>query len=310
MFCVAMAALAVVCLVGLVLDPRLLGGQPIWAKPLKFSVSFVLYSATLIWMISLVSVPRTRRWARRAGVVVAAAGTIEMIAIVGQVVRGRASHFNVATTLDTAVWSVMGTTIVILWLATAGVGVILLRERSLAVDTAWAVRLGLFVTLLGMAVAFLMTSPTGAQVAGAQATGAMPTVGAHAVDVPDGGPGLPLVGWSTTGGDLRIAHFVGLHALQGLPLLVIGLTLLAARVAVLRDARVRARLVGVAGAAWTGLTVLLTGQALRGQPLIAPDGLTLGAAAVLVAATGVATLLVLRGGTRLRATADRVLEPR
>src|SRR5689334_18818789 len=101
-FCAAMAALAGVCVAGLVLDPRLLGGQPIWAKPLKFSVSFVLYSATLAWMISLVAVPRTRRWARRAGVVVAAAGTIEMIAIVGQVVRGRPSHFNVATPLDTA----------------------------------------------------------------------------------------------------------------------------------------------------------------------------------------------------------------
>ncbi|MEJ2863117.1 hypothetical protein [Actinomycetospora flava] len=305
-FCVAMAALAVVCIVGLVLDPRLLGGQPIWAKPLKFSISFVLYSATLAWMISLVAVPRTRRWARRAGVVVAAAGTIEMIAIVGQVVRGRASHFNVATTLDTAVWSVMGTTIVVLWLATAALGVLLLRERSLAVDTAWAVRLGLVVTLLGMAVAFLMTSPTGAQVAAAQTTGAMPTVGAHAVAVPDGGPGLPLVGWSTTGGDLRIAHFVGLHALQGLPLLVIGLTLLVPRVPVLRDARVRARLVGVAGAAWTGLTVLLTWQALRGQPLIAPDGATLLAAGVLVVATLVATLLVLRP----RPTGDRILEPR
>ena len=307
-FCVAMVALAVVCLAGLALDPRLLGGQPIWAKPLKFSISFVLYSATLAWMISLVAAPRTRRWARRAGTVVAVAGTIEMVAIVGQVVRGRASHFNVATALDTAVWSVMGTTIVVLSLATAALGVLLLRERGLAVDTAWAVRLGLVVTLLGMAVAFLMTGPTGAQVAAAQSTGAMPTAGAHAVAVPDGGPGLPLVGWSTTGGDLRIAHFVGLHALQGLPLLVIALTLLAARVPALRDARTRARLVGVAGAAWTGLTVLLTWQALRGQPLIAPDGATILAAAVLVVATAAGTLLVLHRGAI--PTPQRILEPR
>lgn len=193
-FGVAMVALAVVCLAGLVLDPRLLGGQPIWIKPLKFSVSLALYAATLVWMVSLVSTPRTRRWARRAGVVIAVAGSIEMIAIVGQVLRGRSSHFNVATPLDAAVWSAMGTSIVVLWLATAGLGVLLLRERSLAVDTAWAVRLGLVVTLLGMAVAFFMTGPTGAQIAAAQSTGAMPTIGAHAVGVPDGGPGLPLVG--------------------------------------------------------------------------------------------------------------------
>lgn len=305
-FCVATAALAVVCLVGLVLDPRLLGGQPIWAKPFKFSISLALYSATLIWMISLIAAPRARRRARGAGTVVALAGTLEMVAIVGQVLRGRASHFNVVTPLDAAVWGVMGTSIVVLWLATAALGVLLLRERGLAVDTAWAVRLGLVVTLAGMAVAFLMTGPTGAQVAAAESTGAMPTVGAHAVGVPDGGPGLPLVGWSTTGGDLRVAHFVGLHALQGLPLLLVTLALLAPRLPVLRDARVRARLVGVAGAAWAGLTAVLTWQALRGQPLIAPDALTLAAAGVLAVATAVATLVVLRP----RPTTDRVLEPR
>jgi hypothetical protein len=301
----AMAALAVVCLVGLALDPRLLGGQPIWAKPLKFSVSFVLYGATLVWMISLVTSPTSRRWARRAGAVVALAGSIEMIAIVGQVVRGRASHFNVATTLDTAVWSVMGTTIVVLWLATAGLGVLLLRERTLPVDIAWAVRLGLAVTLLGMAAAFLMTGPTGAQIAAARTAGGMPTVGAHAVGVPDGGAGLPLLGWSTTGGDLRIGHFVGLHALQGLPLLALALLTLAPRVPVLGGVRVRARLVGVAGLAWAGLTLLLVWQALRGQSIIAPDGATLGVAAALVVVTVVATLAVLRSRTT-----DHVLEPR
>src|SRR4051794_3777159 len=299
-FIVAMAALAAVCVTGLALDPRLLGGQPIWAKPLKFSVSFVLYAATLAWMISLVPAPRPRRGARRAGTAVATAGTIEMVAIVGQVVRGRASHFDVATPLDTAVWATMGTTIVVLWVATAAIGVLLLRERTLPVDTAWAVRLGLVVTLLGMGVAFLMTSPTGAQIAAAQATGSMPAAGAHAVGVPDGGPGLPLLGWSTTGGDLRIGHFVGLHALQGLPLLALVLIVLAGRVAVLREARVRARLVGVAGAAWAGLTLLLVWQALRAQPLLAPDTLTLGVAMALVVATAVATLTVVRGGTRPR----------
>ena len=308
----AMAALAVVCLVGLALDPRLLGGQPIWVKPLKFSISFVLYGATLAWMISLVAAPRTRRWVRRAGAVVAVAGAIEMVAIVGQVVRGRASHFNVATPLDTAVWAVMGTTIVVLWVATATIGVVLLRERTLPADTAWAVRLGLGVTLLGMATAFLMTSPTGAQIAAASDRGAMTTIGAHAVGVPDGGAGLPLVGWSTTGGDLRIGHFVGLHALQGLPLLALALIVLAPRVPALRRVGVRARLIGVAGAAWTGLTLLLVWQALRGQSIIAPDGPTLGVAAALVVATLGAAVAVLRAGARVQhtTTPSTVLEPR
>jgi hypothetical protein len=291
----AMILLAPVCVVGLVVDPRTLLGQPIWAKPLKFSVSFVLYAPTLAWMISLVRGARTRRLASRAGTVVAITSVVEMVAIVGQVVRGRASHFDVATPVDTAVWAVMGTSIAVLWVANLVIAVVLLRERSLPPATAWAVRLGLVAALLGMAVAFLMTSPSGYQIARARATGAMPAAGAHAVGVPDGGPGLPLVGWSTTGGDLRIGHFVGLHALQAVPLLALGLALLAGRVAVLRSERVRAQLVGV-GAAWVGLTLLLTWQALRAQPLLAPDTATLAVAAgLVVVAAGAATVVVARG---------------
>ena len=306
----AMILLVPVCLAGLLLDPRTLGGAPIWAKPLKFSISFVLYAPTLAWMVSLVGGRRSGaeldprgedRMHRRASVaatVVAVASTIEMIAIVGQVVRGVGSHFDVATPFDTAVWAVMGSSIAVLWVANLAIAVLLLRERSLAPATAWAVRLGLAVSLLGMAVAFLMVGPTGAQIAGAKATGTMTTSGAHAVGVPDGGAGLPLLGWSTTGGDLRIGHFVGLHGMQVVPLVALGLLLLAPRVAVLRPERVRVRLVLVAAGAWTGLTLLLTGQALRGQPLLAPDAWTLGAAAALVVGTLFAVSTVLRTAPR------------
>ena len=295
----AMLLLTVACAVGLLVDPRTLLGQPIWAKPLKFSVSFALYAPTLAWMISLVRGERLHRVASVAGSVVAVMSVIEMTAIVGQAARGRASHFDVATPLDTAVWAVMGTSIAVLWVANLVIAVALLRERSLPSPTAWAVRLGLAVSLLGMGVAFLMVGPTGAQVVAAQTTGAMPTVGAHAVGVADGGAGLPLVGWSTTGGDLRIGHFVGLHAMQVVPLVALGLLLLAPRVAALRSEGTRTRLVVVVAAAWTGLVLLLTAQALRAQPLLAPDALTLGAAAILVVGTLLAVGLVLRSAPRI-----------
>jgi len=122
-----------------------------------------------------------------------------------------------------------------------------------------------------------------------------PTIaGAHTVGAADGGPGLPVVGWSTVAGDLRIGHFIGLHALQALPILAMLLGRFAGRL----DERTKVRLLVVAGSAYAGLTLLLTWQALRGQSVIRPDALTLGAATVLAVATAIAVATVLRRGRR------------
>jgi hypothetical protein len=106
--------------------------------------------------------------------------------------------------------------------------------------------------------------------------------GTHSVGVVEGGPGLPLTNWSTTGGDLRVGHFIGLHAIQALPLIAFALTLLAARYAVLRSEEVRTRMVWTASGVYAALIALVTWQALRGQPLLGPDWLTLAALAVII----------------------------
>jgi hypothetical protein len=265
----AMAVLALVAAAGAVADPRVLTGAPIWLKPFKFAVSISLYTFTLAWMLSLL--PRRSRVAEWTATVLTATLVAEIVVIVVQVVRGQTSHYNETTALNTALWQVMSTAIMILFIAHFVIGVVVLRQRIADRTSAHAVRWGLGLSLLGLVAAFPMVQPDQY---------------GHTVGAPDGGPGLPVVGWSTTSGDLRIGHFVGLHALQALPLLAL---LLGRRL----DEVTRVRLLLVAGLAYGVLTVLLTWQALRGQPLLQPDGLTLAAWGTLAAATAAATTGVL-----------------
>ena len=83
---------------------------------------------------------------------------------------------------------------------------------------------------------------------------------------PDGGPGLPGTGWSREHGDLRVPHFLGLHAMQVLPLLALAL----GRRRWPETTRVRLTL--TAAASYALLFALLLWQALRGQPLCSRTG--------------------------------------
>ncbi|MCW3814073.1 hypothetical protein ONA91_06330 [Micromonospora sp. DR5-3] len=285
LFVAAMAVLALVSAVGIVADSRVLTGVPIWLKPFKFSVSFVLYGTTLAWMLSLL--PRRSRVAEWAATVIVAMGVVEMTVIVGQVLRGTTSHFNGTSPLNAALFALMGAAIMVLSMAHLVIGIVVVRQPIADRAAKYAVGLGLGLTLLGMLVAIPMVLPS-------QEPGLEGISGAHSVGVPDGGPGLPLVGWSTTGGDLRIGHFVGMHALQALPILAILLRRFLGRL----DEHTQARLVVVAGAAYGALTMLFTWQALRGQPLLRPDALTLAAVAALVLATATAAGAVVAGRRR------------
>ena len=257
----AMAALSVVVLVLAGVDQRELLGAPLWFKPLKFTISFTFYLLTLAWLLGRLPGPALRR----TGWAIVAASVIEIVIIGGQAARGERSHFNDDGGLGSLLFSIMGAAAVGLLLLTAVVGVRFLRERSQERDLATAIRFGLGVSLVGMSTGILMSIN-----------------GGHAVGVVDGGPGLLLLGWSTTGGDLRVSHFVGLHAVQAMPLLVAVLARWAPRF----DLATRVRLIRVVGIGYLGLVLLLTWQALRGQPLLAPDLLTLVALGVLVAGPG------------------------
>jgi hypothetical protein len=290
-----MGVTAVVALAGFFFDSRVLTGVPIWLKPFKFAVSLGIYGITIAWMLSLL--PRRSRVAEWAATVIVAMASIEMIIIVSQVVRGQTSHYNETTPLNTALWQSMGTSIMVLFIAHFVIALVVVRQRLADRAATYAVRLGLGLALLGMLAAVPMVLPNQAP------AGVDDISGAHTVGLPDGGPGLPLVGWSTVGGDLRIGHFVGLHALQALPLLAILLAALSRRVRRL-DEDTRARLLVVAGGAYAVLTMTLTWQALRGQPLLRPDALTLAAWAALAAATAAGAAAVLARGRRTTVPAE------
>ncbi len=271
----AVSVSALSCLVGLLVDHRSITNLPAWDKPFKFSISVGVYALTWAWLIQ--ALRRGQRWAHRAGTVAAVLLGIEMIIIIGQTARGTTSHFNLSTGFDAAMWTVMGGSIAGVWVATLVITVMLFANPGPDAARNRAVRVGAVLAVVGMALGFLMTIPTQAQVVSGQGI-----FGAHTVGRPDGGPGLPFLGWSTTGGDLRLPHFVGMHALQAIPLLLIGLELLGRRIARLAAPAVRARLIMVAALGYAGLIVLLTWQALRGQSVVAPDRWTTLVLVVLV----------------------------
>lgn len=281
-----MAAIFGVFLAGLVIDPRVVTGQPVWLKPAKFAISTAIYSLTLAWCFTYI--PSRTRMKRIVGNVTAGVFVLEVALIALQAARGTTSHFNLATPFDMTVFAVMGTAILVQTLVVIGTVIALFRQKFSDRALGAAFRFGLLIAVLGAAVGGMMTRPTAAQLAAAQ-TARMTISGAHTVGAPDGGPGLPGTGWSMEYGDLRVPHFVGLHAFQLLPLFAL---LLGQR----RSVVSRERTVLVAAASYTALFAILLIQALGGQSVLAPGGAVLTSLIVWFVATAVALTAALRPG--------------
>jgi hypothetical protein len=252
---------------GLAVDPTVITGAAAWLKPAKFAASIAIYTVTLAWVFTFI--PAWTRTRRVIGWATAMTMVLEMAIIGGQAWRGTTSHFNVATPVNAVLFAIMGLAIFVQTLSTIAVAVALFRTRFDDRALGWALRLGMSLTIVGALTGGLMTRPTAAQLDAARAGERMTIAGAHTVGAPDGGPGLPGTGWSTQHGDLRVPHFVGLHAMQALP--IIALILSRGR---LRPVT-RERLLLVAGASYAALYVILLMQALGGIPLVASEASTM-----------------------------------
>jgi ABA4-like protein len=278
-------------IIGLMFDPRVITGAPAWLKPAKFSISVSVYCFTLVWLLGFLK--NRRRFVQIVTRAIVFSLAVEMIVIITQAARGTTSHFNMSTPLNSFLWITMGAFIVVVWVMTLVLTIALIRQPISDKAFARSLRLGLIISLVGMATGFFMVRPTPEQRPSAH-NPRPKIVGAHNVGVADGGPGLPVVGWSTVAGDMRVAHFVGLHGLQVLPLLGWLITRSKRRRAFLNDKH-RLALVWIAGLAYTGILVLLAWQALRGESVIHPDGTLMWLAGALISATAIAIWAVIRG---------------
>jgi hypothetical protein len=237
--------LLIIAIVAMPFDKRKILGLNPWLKPLKFDFSvivFLLTIAVLLWALGD-GWDRSKLW---IGWGIGLAMIVEDTVIQLQGARGVRSHMNFDTPVDSALFGAMGIGIVVstllaTWLLVAWLS----TDAGLPPAVVWGIRLGLIMLLAGSIEGVRMVSH-----------------GSHTVGGADGLQGLALVNWSTRYGDLRVAHFFALHALQIFPL--VGLALASTKL------RTDIQILGVFSfaAVYVAAVWWLFAEAMRGVPVV------------------------------------------
>ncbi|MEM7548687.1 MAG: hypothetical protein AAF363_03375 [Bacteroidota bacterium] len=200
--------LTIITLILIPLESRLVLGINLWIKPLKFSFSILIFLLTSLWMMEVIGYQGLKKdilsW------VLVATMLFEIFCIIFQAGRGQLSHFNVTDPIGSVMFPLMAWAITIAYLVYALILIDSFRyPLSVSPSMLWAIRLGILVFLFGLISGFMMGGRL-----------------QHTVGVPDGGPSLPFTNWSTVAGDLRVSHFLSIHAIQVLPIVALALTYL------------------------------------------------------------------------------------
>jgi hypothetical protein len=265
----ALVVYSLICLAvsvsGLCFDHRHINNEHAWIKPCKFSISFTLYGLTMTWLGQYLL--RHRKFFHGTCIAALIGGVLELSAIVLQVLRGTTSHFNTGTPFDHSVFILVKVAIMPVALAVVAIFILLLRQKELPPVVGSALHWAVFLTIVGLIPGILMILPDPLQDAITQ----YKQFDGHTVGFPEGGPGLPWLGWSTVAGDLRIAHFVGIHALQVLPLIGFAIMKLLPSLSTQRQRT----LVWNAGLTYLSAILLLTWQALQAESIIAASPATI-----------------------------------
>ncbi|OKS86997.1 hypothetical protein RG47T_2455 [Mucilaginibacter polytrichastri] len=215
----------------------MLRGANAWFKPFKFALSIAVFSWTMGWYTYELSAPATVNLYNYVVIILLG---FEVIYIALQAGRGKLSHYNVSSPLFKFLTALMGIAAAIVTIWTGYIGILFCTTNlpNLPVYYVLSIRIGIFL--------FVFFAFQGASM-GARQT--------HTVGGPEGYSRLPVFNWSTKYGDLRIAHFIGMHALQLLPLL---------SWYVFRDITATL-IIGLLYALLAGFTLV---GALKGRPLI------------------------------------------
>jgi hypothetical protein len=169
-------------------------------KPMKFALSIWIYSWTMALILHYVKdIHKVKVYSCVAVVCMG----FEQAAITLQALRGTLSHFNRENTFGIILFSLMGVFILTITLWTAYITYIFIKQKKYDLHPAIAlsIKIGL--------IYFVVFSLFGGYISG---------LPGHTVGSLDGGKGLWFLNWSTLFGDLRVAHFFGIHSLQILPL--------------------------------------------------------------------------------------------
>lgn len=188
-------------------DTRTLAGVGVWAKPMKFQFAVGTLLMTLAWFMPYASHAfrhgRARNWLVAAAI---ATALFEVGYITLQGALGQASHFNESDALHRSLYHLMGLGALTLSLCGGWLGLEIWRNPASGLPRVlhWSIALGLMLScVLGVASGLTISIMGGPLVGEASASA----------------PRLWLFGWSLGGGDLRVAHFIGVHAMQVLPAL-------------------------------------------------------------------------------------------
>jgi hypothetical protein len=175
-------------------------GVNAWYKPFKFAFSTVLFAWAMGWYCHYL--PNFNLKLFNWTVILLLGFEIFYIAL--QASKGQLSHYNLSTPIYSFLYSMMALAATAVTLYTSYVGILFFKTDfpELPSYYVWAIRFGIIFFVVFALEGFAMGSRLN-----------------HSVGAINDNSNWLIVGWSKTVGDLRVAHFIGMHALQVLPIL-------------------------------------------------------------------------------------------